>query len=101
MAQGVIWSQESLEDIQALAAFIGRDSAFHARRVVEEIFDIGESIPEQPLLGRMVPELQDSGLRERFLYSYRIIYQISAQEIEILAVIHGRRLLESVGQRFE
>ena len=101
MAAGVIWSQEALDDIQAIAAFIGRDSPFHAQRVVEEILAIGDSIPEQPKLGRMVPELQDPNLRERFIYSYRIIYELSRERVEVIAVIHGRRLLESLGQRFE
>lgn len=101
MAESVVWSQEALDDISAIAQFIGRDSALHARRVVEEIFLIGDSLTEQPLLGRVVPELQDANLRERFIYSYRIIYEISKQRIEVIAVIHGSRLLESVGQRFE
>ena len=38
-------------------------------------------------------------VRERFVYSYRIIYEIRGAEIEILAVIHGRRLLESIEDR--
>ena len=34
---------------------------------------MGESIGEQPLIGRIVPELADERVRERFLYSYRLI----------------------------
>lgn len=44
-------------------------------------------------------ELTDPKVRERFLYSYRLIYDLSDEEIHILAVIHGRRLLESL-ERF-
>jgi toxin ParE1/3/4 len=43
--------------------------------------------------------LADQNVRERFLYSYRLIYEISAETIRVLAVIHGKRLLESV-ERF-
>jgi toxin ParE1/3/4 len=43
-----------------------------------------------------VPELADAKVRERFLYSYRLIDELHDQEIHILAVIHGRRLLESL-----
>ena len=39
-------------------------------------------------------------MRERFLYSYRLIYEISDERMDILAVIHGRRLLESIEDRF-
>jgi len=48
----------------------------------------------------MVPELADPNVRERFLYSYRIIYELAGDAIHVLAVIHGKRLLESV-DRFE
>jgi len=41
-----------------------------------------------------VPEFDDKNLRERFVYSYRIIYRIEDHTVTIAAVIHGRRMLE-------
>ena len=38
-------------------------------------------------------------MRESFLYSYRLVYELIDEEIHILAVIHGKRLLESL-ERF-
>ncbi|SRR5579885_2913492 len=101
MAAALIWSGEALDEIDALAEFIARDSPHHAQRVVEGSFELGDKPREFPLAGRTVPELGDSQVRERFLYSYRLIYEIRADRIEVLAVLHGRRLLESVGDRFE
>ncbi|EAR23578.1 hypothetical protein NB231_17198 [Nitrococcus mobilis Nb-231] len=49
----------------------------------------------------MVPELGQPAVRERFIYSYRLIYEILPETLHILAVIHGRRLLESIEDRFE
>ena len=46
-----------------------------------------------------MPELHDPNVRECFVYSYRVIFELRDEAIEILAVIHGRRLLESV-ERF-
>lgn len=96
MAATIIWSQASLDDIDAIGEYIHRDSPYHAQRVVEALLALGESIAEQPLIGRLVPELGDERIRERFLYSYRLIYEIGERRIEVLAVIHGRRLLESI-----
>lgn len=62
--------------MDALADFISRDSPVHAQRVVEEILAIGGILADQPKMGRLVPELGDDTVRERFLYSYRIIYEI-------------------------
>ena len=101
MAAALIWSSESLDDIDALAQFIARDSPHHAKRVVEALFDLGDVIAAHPLAGRLVPEVDGTSVRERFLYSYRIIYDIRSEHIAVLAVLHGRRLLESIGERFE
>ncbi|MEJ2426101.1 MAG: type II toxin-antitoxin system RelE/ParE family toxin [Candidatus Thiodiazotropha sp.] len=46
------------------------------------------------------PELGQQNIRERFVYSYRVIYEIQPEALHILAVIHGKRLLESVEDRF-
>lgn len=102
MAQTLIWSDESLDDIDEIAHHIARDSWYYANRIVEQFFELGDLIPEQPKLGRVVPELQQGHIRERFLYSYRLIYEIHDDEIRILAVIHGSRLLvENIGDRFQ
>ena len=100
MAAALIWSDEALEDIDAIAQFITRDSAHHAQRVVEAVFELGDVILAHPKAGRVVPELNDPTVRERFLYSYRVTYEIEAERIAVLAVLHGRRLLESIGERF-
>jgi plasmid stabilization system protein ParE len=100
MAQALIWSRESLDDIDRIAEYIQRDSPYHAQLVVEQILALGLSLPAYPELGRTVPELGDCNVRERFVYSYRLIYEITPDAVHILGVIHGRRLLESV-ERFQ
>ncbi len=94
MAQSVIWSEESLQDIDSIAEYISRDSIHYAQRVVDEIFTIMETIQTQPEMGRVVPEIGQPHVREHFIYSYRIIYEIQGDQIYVLAVIHGGRLLK-------
>jgi len=99
MVKTVIWSQEALDDIDNIAEYISRDSAYHAQQVVERIFELSDTLPDQPESGRIVPEFNTPKIRERFLYSYRLIYELNNNTIYIIAVIHGKRLLESV-ERF-
>ena len=99
MVQTLIWSREALDDVDSIAEYISRDSLYHAQLVAERLFELGESLREYPKIGRIVPELGDPQIRECFLYSYRLIYELKDEEIHILAVIHGKRLLESV-ERF-
>jgi len=99
MAQALIWSREALDDIDRIAEYISRDSRYHAQQVVERLLDLADELPAHPKLGRIVPELGNSNVRERFLYSYRLIYELAGEAIHVLAVIHGKRLLESI-ERF-
>jgi toxin ParE1/3/4 len=96
MAAQLIWTQAALDDLDAIAQYIARDSRLYAGKVVEEIFALANDILQFPYLGRTVPEMQDEQLRERFIYSYRMIYRCTENSIFILAVIHGRRLLENL-----
>ncbi len=97
----VEWSPEATEDIESIAEYIARDSEFYARAIVSKILAVSRKIPEQALIGRIVPEIGDKNVRERFVYSYRLIYRIKGCTITILAVIHGKRLLEHMPSRFE
>lgn len=103
MAQALrlIWSDEALDDIDKIADYISRDSPYYAQRVVEALIEAVESLPEQPYAGRMVPELGQPAVRERFVYSFRLIYEILPEALHVLAVIHGQRLLDGIEKPFE
>ena len=101
MARALAWSPEAIEDIESIAAYIERDSAWYAKAVASKIVETAETIPEFPELGRMVPEVGDPAIRERFAYSYRIIYRLEPERVLVAAVIHGSRLLQSFVQRME
>lgn len=96
MAYILTWSQAALDDIEGIAEYISKDSLYHAQQVVERLLELAEALPEHPELGRLVPELNNSRVRERFVYSYRLIYELHDTTIDVLAVIHGKRLLEAV-----
>ncbi|MDD5053006.1 MAG: type II toxin-antitoxin system RelE/ParE family toxin [Sulfuricurvum sp.] len=95
MAIQLEWSNEALEDIESIATYIEKDSPVYAKSVVFKIFEKAEIIRDFTELGRIVPELNDSTIREIFVYSYRLIYKIDSNRILFVAVIHGKRLLEN------
>ena len=73
MARVLKWTEDAAKDIVCIAEFIGRDSEYYAKAVVKKIVDKIKLIPEKPEIGRIVPEIENEQLRERFVYSYRII----------------------------
>ncbi|TFG04298.1 MAG: type II toxin-antitoxin system RelE/ParE family toxin [Promethearchaeota archaeon] len=44
-------------------------------------------------MGRKVPELDDSNIREIIIKNYRLIYTIFKERIQIIRIIHGSRIL--------
>ncbi len=59
MARKIVWSFEAAADIEALANYISRDSAFYAAAFVQEILDVSRSLNEYSERGRVVPEFGD------------------------------------------
>jgi plasmid stabilization system protein ParE len=97
----VKWSPEATEDLESIAEYIARDSEYYARAVVTEVLSVSRSLSDFPAIGRIVPEIGDENIRERLIYSYRLVYRVEPGQILIVAVIHGKRLLENVSERFE
>jgi toxin ParE1/3/4 len=95
MAFKLEWSNEALEDIESIATYIEKDSPVYAKSVVSKFFEKAEIIKDFTQLGRIVPELNDSTIREIFVYSYRLIYKINSNTVLFVAVIHGKILLEN------
>jgi hypothetical protein len=46
-------------------------------------------------MGRVVPELQQENIREILLLSYRIIYRVNNDEVDILTIHHGARFSQA------
>lgn len=88
----VIWSQESLRRLIEIENYIEKDNPERAIKFIDKIIERGEDIKDFPLKGRIVPEFSINEIREVLLNSYRIVYQISKNQIEILTVFEGHKL---------
>ena len=99
MGLKVVWSPEALEDLESIAHYIARDSGSYAVAVVEKMLAAARDLAEFPEAGRVVPEVGEETLRERSIYRYRLLYRIAPDRILIVAVVHGRRLLDSFRDR--
>ena len=95
MARRVIWSRVAANDLQSIAEYIERDSPRYAASVIDKILTLARNLPQYPYLGRVVPEFGRTDVRERFVFSYRVVYRVSEESILIVNVIHGRRLYDT------
>jgi addiction module RelE/StbE family toxin len=90
----VSWSPAALDDVDAIAEYIHRNSPAYASAVVSKLLEAARNLATSPNAGRIVPELDNETIRERFVHSYRLIYRIQGNDVLVVAVVHGRRLLE-------
>ncbi|MEA5508250.1 type II toxin-antitoxin system RelE/ParE family toxin [Crocosphaera sp. UHCC 0190] len=93
MAYRVIWSSKAVEDVEAIATYIARDSPSYAAAVVRQILDTTSQLEEFPLAGEIISEGDNLTIRDQLAYTYRVIYQVHEQKVTVLAIIHTKRLL--------
>ena len=85
------WSQRARADLKAIHDHIAKDSPANAKAVVRDILARAASLPENPRIGRSVPELDDADIREVPAHSWRVIYQLRGNTVFIVTLIHRRR----------
>ena len=90
----VKWTRHAKKQLRHIHNYIAEDSPSYAKRVSEALVKKTIGLDDLPRKGRVVPELNEDVVRELSLYSYRILYEIKPNLIEILAVIHKRRHLQ-------
>ena len=74
--------------------YIAQDSLEYAISFYAQISEKVEILIQFPKMGRIVPEFDDPNIRELILRNYRLIYRISGENIQILRLIHGSRILD-------
>jgi plasmid stabilization system protein ParE len=90
----IVWSREAGEGLAEIELFIARDSLERAVRFVDALIDHGETLlADNPRSGRVVPETGNPDMRELIYRGYRIVYRLKNDNVEILTVFEGHRLL--------
>ena len=95
----VMWTLSAVQDLEALAAYVARDSRRAADGLLKRMEERAASLATSPRRGRVVPELAAFGMkdwRELILRPYRLIYRIFDDRVYVLAVLDGRRDLEDL-----
>jgi addiction module RelE/StbE family toxin len=84
------WRAAARADLWEIVDYIADDSPDAARRLHEEIEEKADRLPDHPKLYK--PSLRVDGLREMIVRdTYVVFYRESAELVEIVNVIHGRR----------
>ena len=87
----LIWSPQALQDLEAIRAYIARDSARYADLVVQRIMAGVERLARFPESGRIVPERSEPSIREVIVEAYRVVYRYRGDAAEVITVFRGSR----------
>ena len=87
----VIWAPSALQDVDAIAEYIARDSVDRAALFVVRLIEITDRLQNFPFSGRVIPEIGDESCREIIYGAYRIMYRIDKSDVWITGVVHGAR----------
>jgi toxin ParE1/3/4 len=85
----VHWTSTAEGHLDAIFNYIAQNSPEYAKRMVDRITRRSQQIGKYPLSGRRVSEYDFNQIREVIEGSYRIIYHIKSDQVDVLAVIHG------------
>ena len=89
----VFLSDDALNDLERIVAYIAPHNSVAAEQLGNQLLDAALSLHTFPERGRTVPEFRQPELREIIFRSYRIIFRMnnSDQSLEIVRFWHGAR----------
>ena len=85
----IVWSPQSLRDIEAIRAYIAEDSPHYADLNVRRIVAAVERLADFPESGRIVPERNQHDIREVVVRRFRVVYRLRSETVEIATVFRG------------
>ena len=86
--------------LEEAVEYIANDSPAAARQLATMVVVAAESLADLSERGRIVPELGDRRYRELLVSSYRLVYRVSEEAVNIVAVVHGARDFRSWWKRY-
>jgi addiction module RelE/StbE family toxin len=92
----IIWSPQSLRDLEAIRTYIAQDSPRYAELVVQRIVAAVERLDAFPESGRVVLELDRPEIREIITRPYRVVYRYRGDSVEIATVFRSSRQLPEI-----
>jgi toxin ParE1/3/4 len=92
----VIFSDESRSDLVRIGDYIAKDSPRRALEFVRKLRKQAEKLEHLPLAFPLAPRFEDAGIRRRVYRDYLIFYQVEADHIYVVHILHGAQDYESI-----
>jgi toxin ParE1/3/4 len=96
VAGNVDWSNEARKDLSDIVRFVAQHNPSAALEVLLKIESCLKQVAEFPTTGHFVPELpKRKDIRQKLVYSYRVIYRVHKGGVVTVSIIHAARDLNA------
>lgn len=92
----LIWSPQSLRDLESIRVYIVESSPLYADLVVRRLVAAVERLSAFPESGRIVPERNTPEIREVIVRPYRVVYRVRTGVVEIATIFRASRLFPDI-----
>lgn len=90
----ISFAESALRDLEEIRAWYAEQGVPDiGERLVAEVFQRVETLVEHPDIGRVVPEFEQSFLRELIHPPFRIVYRHDKNRVRVVRVWRSERLL--------
>jgi plasmid stabilization system protein ParE len=90
-----VLTPEARADLIEIWNYIAEDSIDHADQVLARLYDAFTRLGQTPGIGHHREDLADTRHRFWTVHSYVIAYRWETTPVQIIAIVHGARQLES------
>ena len=87
-ATRIVWARRASIQLEKAKDDIARQAPFAVAPYIDRVLELVEELGRYPDIGRVVPEYENSRIRERIFGKDRIIYTVEEDSLRILALIH-------------
>lgn len=91
----VVWTERAKHELRGINGYL--EYAPTAKQLIKAIRRRVQMLSQFPLMGRMIPEINDPALRELIVGQFRVLHHVYPDRIDILRVVDGHRLFDPFG----
>jgi plasmid stabilization system protein ParE len=93
----VVWTERASQMLDDAVSYVAQDSHPAAERLLIQALEAASSLDVFSERGRVVPELDQPNVRQLLVHRYRPIYEVTLDEVQVLAFVHGARHISRRG----
>lgn len=93
----VVWTEQARRMLDDAVSYVAQDSRPAAERLLIQALEAASSLDAYSERGRLVPELDQPNVRQLLVQRYRLLYEVTPAEVQVLAFVHGARDLTGPG----